>query len=217
MKKRLFVLCLLLLGLAAVASAQFSFYLIDNFENGQFNTGKWWRFGDVKADIMANPSMEAETLDLIANSCGTYSIKLSGQAKDWYVGGIGTELGVDASQFSRFQIDIYGHESYRGKLVIELFEDDNNNYTIEQDPKNNYAALYDDKWVAEVNIQGKGFTRVSIPFSAFRLANPGVGDGIWNPHQQNGSGGLLKLQLVAIADQQDGKVDFAIDNILLNY
>ncbi|MBI5399903.1 hypothetical protein HZB07_04765 [Candidatus Saganbacteria bacterium] len=198
-----------------MVSAQFSFYLIDNFENGQFNSSKWWRFGDLRAEVVHNASVEGR--DLIAESCGAYSLRLSGDARDWYVGGIGTELGVDATEFSRFQIDIYGNKEYHGKLIIEIFEDDNHNYTIEQDPKNNYAAIFDDKWVAEVNIQGKGFTRVSLPFSAFTLANPGVGDGIWNPDQKNSSGGLLKLQLVVISDKQQGPSDFAIDNILLNY
>jgi hypothetical protein len=68
-----------------------------------------------------------------------------------------------------------------------------------------------------VNIQGKGFTRISIPFSAFRDVNPGVGDDLWNPNKGNGSGGLLQMQLVAITDEQHGKMDFNIDNLLLTY
>jgi hypothetical protein len=71
--------------------------------------------------------------------------------------------------------------------------------------------------VAEINIQGKGWTRVSIPFTAFRDVNPGVGDDQWNPDQKDGSGGLLKMQLVAITEQRQGKVDFKIDNLLLTY
>ena len=202
--------------LPAAALAQFSFHLIDNFEDGEISTGpKWWQFGDLKAKVVENPSLEVR--DLIAESCGDYSLNLAGQTRDWYVGGIGADIGVDASHYSRFQIDIYGSPKLYGKLKIEFFDDDNLNYSIEQDPSKNYETVYDDKWVAEVNIQGKGFTRTSIPFTAFKDVNPGVGDDIWNPDQKFGSGGLLKMQLVAISGERDGKIDFNIDNVLLTY
>lgn len=202
--------------LALGAFSQFTFNLVDNFEDGNFTESpKWWRFGDLKAEVCQNPSLEAR--DLIAESCGDYSLKVSGKTRNWYVGGIGTNLGVDTSRFSRFQIDLYGSHKWRGKLIIELFEDDNRNYSIEQDPQNNYEPVSDDKWVAEINIQGRGFTRTSIPFTAFRDANPGVGDDIWNPEEKDGSGGLLKLQVVAISEKQEGEVEFNIDNILLAY
>ncbi len=203
-----------LLALGAVS--QFSFYLVDNFEDGDFTKSpKWWRFGNLGAEVRQNPSLEAR--DLIAESCGDYSLKVSGGTTNWYVGGVGTNLGVDASRFSRFQLDLYGSHEWRGKIIIELFEDDNQNYSIEQDPQNNYEPIYDDKWLAEVNIQGQGFTRISLPFTAFRDVNPGVGDDIWNPEEKDGSGGLLKLQLVAISEKQEGEMDFSIDNILLTY
>jgi hypothetical protein len=214
MRKGWLMVCFCLL--AAVAWGQFSFYLIDNFESGEFAEGaKWWRFGGIKVQLTKNPSVEGR--DLIAESCGNYSLSFNGETNDWYIGGIGTDLGVDASQYSRFQLDIYGSHDHRGKLIVELFDDDNGNYTIEQDPKSNYAPTKDDKWVAEINIQGKGWTRVSIPFTAFRDVNPGVGDDQWNPDQKDGSGGLLKMQLVAITEQRQGKVDFKIDNLLLTY
>jgi hypothetical protein len=215
MRKALLILCLIL-WISSAAFAQFSFYLIENFEGGADSFGsKWWRFGDLKAEIVKNPSPEAN--DLIAASCGEYSLNLTGETRDWYVGGIGTNLSVDASNYSRFQVDVYGNDLKRGKLVIELFDDDNQNYSIEQDPKKNYEPIYDDKWVAEVNILGRGFTRVSIPFTAFRDVNPGVGDDIWNPFQKDGSGGLLKLQLVAITERQVGAMNFRIDDLLLTY
>ena len=213
--KKHFLIIGLILVLASAAFSQFSFYLIDNFESGNFDRLKWWRFGDLKVKVTENASPEGR--DLIAESCGQYALNFSGDSKNWYVGGVGTEMGMDATRFSRFQIDVFGSDEYRGKLIIELLEDDNGNYSIEQDPKKNYDPLYDDKWVAELNIQGKGFTRVSIPFSAFRDANPGVGDDKWNPEQKNGSGGLLKLQLVAITDKKEGKIDFSLDNLLLTF
>ncbi|MFH1684603.1 MAG: hypothetical protein ABIA67_06950 [Candidatus Margulisiibacteriota bacterium] len=215
MKKFLLVLGIMLIA-ASAGYAQFSFYLIDNFESGEFSEGpKWWRFGSLAVKLVNNST--PETRDLIAESCGEYSLSFLGETNDWYVGGIGTDLGVDASKYSRFQIDINGNKNWQGKLIVELFDDDNNNYSIEQDAQKNYAPVFDDKWVAEINIQGEGFTRTSIPFTAFRDVNPGIGDDTWNPDQEEGSGGLLKMQLVAITEQQQGKVDFKLDNLLLTY
>lgn len=213
--KKLSVMVALLCLLANLSFAQFSFHLIDNFESGRFDRSKWWRFGDLETGVVENPPYEGR--DLIAESCGEYSLQMSGNSKDWYVGGIGTDLDVDGSQFSRFQMDVWGNNSQRGKIIIELFDDDNQNYTIEQDAKNNYAPVYDDKWVTEINVQGEGFTRVSVPFSAFRDVNPGVGDDKWNPTRDEGSGGLLKMQVVVISEKQNGKADFRIDNLLLTY
>lgn len=214
MKKLLILLFVVLFS--GSAFSQFSFYLMDNFEDGNYTKSpKWWSFGALKAEVTGNPSQEGR--DLIAESCGDYSLRLRGQSTQWYVGGVGTDIGVDASGYARFQIDIYGDTEHPGKLKIELFDDDNLNYSIEQDPLNNYAPINDDKWVAEVSVQGKGFTRTSIPFMAFVDDNPGVGDDIWNPNQEEGSGGLLKIQLVAITEEKQGEMDFSIDNLLLTY
>lgn len=143
-------------------------------------------------------------------------LKVRGGTESWFVGGVGTDLGIDATPFSRLQMDIYGSGS-GGKLRIELFDDDNNNFSLEQDPALDWKPTKDDKWYAEVPVLEKGFTRFSIPFSAFKLDNPGCGDGIWNPDQKNGSGGLLKMQIILLTDKQKGQVDANIDNILLTY
>ncbi|MFC1511484.1 hypothetical protein ACFL5U_03775 [Candidatus Margulisiibacteriota bacterium] len=215
MKKLLLIIGVVLLFGSATFS-QFSFYLIDNFESGNINTGtKWWGFGALNIKVVENKA--TANRDLIAESCGDYALRLVGATNNWYIGGLGTDLGVSADRYSRFQIDICGGGKYQGKLVVELFDDDNQNYSIEQDPAKNYETVYDDKWVVELNVLGQGYTRMSVPFSAFRDANPGIGDDIWNPEQKDGSGGLLKLQLVAISQEQAGKVDFKIDNILLTY
>jgi hypothetical protein len=192
--------------------AQFSFYLIDNFESGKAD--KWYRFSNAQMKVTQNPSPEAK--DVIADSCGTYALKVRGGTESWFVGGVGTDLGIDATPFSRLQMDIYGSGS-GGKLRIELFDDDNNNFSLEQDPALDWKPTKDDKWYAEVPVLEKGFTRFSIPFSAFKLDNPGCGDGIWNPDQKNGSGGLLKMQIILLTDKQKGQVDANIDNILLTY
>jgi hypothetical protein len=200
--------------LAAAASGEFTFYLIDNFENGRAD--KWYRFGEARMTVERNPSGEAVSRDPIAESCGEYALKLKSRAVNWFAGGIGTDLNVDASGFNRLQLDIFGSDKH-GKIKIEVFDDDNNNLALEQDAARDWLATKDDKWVAEVPVLGPGFTRVSIPFSAFKLENPGSGDGLWNPDQTNGSGGLLKVQLILLTDKPVGEVETNIDNLLLTY
>lgn len=198
---------------ALTARAQFSFYLIDNFESGKAD--RWYRFGEARMAVERNASAEAGK-DTIAESCGEFSLKLKGRSNNWFAGGIGTDLNVDASPFTRLQMDVYGSEA-RGKIKIEIFDDDNRNFSLEQDPARDWLATKDDKWVAEIPILGKGFTRISVPFSAFKLENPGFGDGIWNPDQKEGSGGLLKIQLILITDKPEGDVEVNVDNLLLTY
>jgi hypothetical protein len=200
--------------LSGISSAQFSFYLIDNFESGKAD--KWYRFGEVRMAVEKNPSLEAGAKDVIAESCGEFSLKLKGRANNWFAGGIGTDMNVDASPFTRLQLDAYG-SAERGKIKIEVFDDDNRNFALEQDPSRDWLATKDDKWVAEIPILGKGFTRISVPFSAFKLENPGFGDGVWNPDQKDGSGGLLKVQLILLTDKPEGDVEVNIDNLLLTY
>jgi hypothetical protein len=201
--------CLLL---AAAAGAEFSFYLVDNFESGRAD--RWYKFGNVRMSVTQNPSAEGQ--DIIADSGGEFALKLKGGATDWYVGGVGTNLEMDASPFTRLQLDVCGSGT-GGKLRLELFDDDNNNKVLEQDPAQDWKPLKDDKWTVEVPIFGPGVTRYSIPFSAFKLDNPGSGDGIWNPDTKNGSGGLLKMQIILLADKQKGEVEAGIDNIILTY
>jgi hypothetical protein len=196
---------------ATAVCAQFSFHQIDNFEAGnQDLTARWWRFGNLKAEVVRLPT--AEATDLVALTGGDWGLRLSGGATNWFVGGVGSDLRIDSTSFSRLQLDLRGDGRRGGKLVIELFDDDQGDGSIEQDPKNNFNPPHDDKWVAEVAVLGRGATRVSIPFTAFKLVNPGAGNGRWG-----GPGGLAKLQLVAIADKKDGSVDFIVDNLLLTY
>jgi len=194
------------------SEAQFSFISIDSFEDG--TTGKWYKFGNVGMTIENNPTSEAE--DTVTESCGEFSLRLKGGTTNWFVGGIGTDLGIDAAPYSRLQIDMYGSET-GGKVKIELFDDDNGNAVLEQDPSKDWVPTNDDKWVAEIPILSKGWSRYSIPFTAFKLENPGCGDGIWNPDQKDGSGGLLKIQVSLIAGEEKGKVDVALDNLILTY
>jgi hypothetical protein len=73
----------------------------------------------------------------------------------------------------------------------------------------------DDLWSYELKVDWNGWKQVSLPFSDFILENPSAGDGVWNPQQTNGSGGLLQMQFICLASASDGKVNFNADNVLL--
>lgn len=212
--KRILVVLIFCLGLMIAAQAEFSFYLIDNFESGK--PDKWYKFGEVKLTVDKNPSPEGIVRDVIAESCGEYSLNLRGRATNWFAGGIGTDIFADTASFTRLQMDVFGN-GQSGRLKIELFDDDNGNLVLEQDPKRDWLATSDDKWVAEVPILGPGWTRLSVPFTAFRLDNPGHGDGLWNPYHKDDSGGLLKIQMTLLTDKTQGEVEVSIDNLLLTY
>ena len=186
-------------------------FLIDNFESGSLkNPRDWWTFDISKAEASSN--------EKVAAAVGDYSMHLAGNAKNWYVGGVGTYIakeGQDLSKYSFFSMDVYGYGPGSGTLKIELYDDDNGNWQIEQDQAKNFVPLYDDKWTYEVKIDWDGWKKVMIPLADFVDENPGVGDDIWNPAQTKGSGGLLQLQFVCLAGSDMGSINFNVDNVML--
>ena len=193
----------------------FLFYSIDDFEDGECvkNPG-WWVFDGLDIDCVKNSGYTKGNKIVIAG-IGDYSINLKGKAENWYIGGCGTYLGVDASKYSYFQIDVYGGGKGSGKIRIELYDDDNRNWQIEHDITKGYAQLYDDKFVYDVDVNWTGWERISIPLVDFIDDNGEVGDDIWNPSQDGGSGGLVQLQLLIIAKGKTSSADLNIDNFRL--
>ena len=189
-------------------------FLIDDFESGSLKSPRdWWIF-DVKADIVPTDALKnGESLDV-----GMKSLSLTGPASNFYVGGIGSYLakeGQDLSKYNSVQIDVYGMGPDSGSLKIELYDDDNGNWQIEQDKTKNYVPFYDDKWTNEIKVDWSGWRRGIVPLSDFVDENPAIGDDIWNPHQISNSGGLLQVQLICIANKSKGKIGFDIDNVAL--
>lgn len=202
---------------APVALAE-KVFLIDNFESGSLKYPReWWTFDIEKAQPSSNKDLTMGD-PKVASEVGNYSLLLSGMAKNWYAGGCGTYLAKenqDLSKYNTFSLDIYGNGPGSGTLKIELFDDDNNNWQVEQDPAKNYAPVYDDKFVHEVRVDWTGWKRVAIPIADFSDENPLVGDDIWNPQQVGGSGGLLQMQFICLASSDKGKVNYNIDNVML--
>lgn len=177
-------------------------YLIDNFEEGK--TDKWFIFDGLVPVIERNGRSVQATQ-------GNYSLKLAGVASDWYVGGMGMVLGIDATGYKSFEMDVLGRGEGSGRLKVELYDDDNGNADIEVDK--NWKPMYDDLYVAEIDVNWTGWKHISIPFSDFKVE--GNGNKRFDPNLSGGSGGLVKIQLICVATSQTGSVDMAIDNLEL--
>ena len=193
-------------------------FLIDDFESGSIKSPReWWTFDIEKAGAVSNSDLKSGD-EKVASQVGNYSLVLSGLAKNWYAGGCGTYLAKenqDLVRYSFFQLDVYGNGPDSGTLKVELLDDDNKNWQVEQDPAKSYAPVHDDKFVHDIRVDWNGWKRLTIPLADFVDDNPGVGDDIWNPQQLAGSGGLLQMQFVCVANTDKGKVNFNIDNISL--
>ncbi|MFA4967463.1 MAG: hypothetical protein WC624_04520 [Candidatus Margulisiibacteriota bacterium] len=186
-------------------------YLIDNFEDGNYNKDPEWFTFDGIIPSIANNSGLKEGDAKVAENVGTYSLGLTGAAKDWYVGGMGVMLGIDATGYDSFNIDVYGNGENSGKLKIELYESVTGKTEIEVGK--DWKPLHDNLWSNEIEVNWTGWKHLSIPIKEFK--NEGHGSNVWNPKLINGQGGLVKAQLISVATTQTGSVNYDVDNIEL--
>ncbi len=186
--------------------------MIDNFEkNSDLKSPEWWKFDRVTVSVVKNPPYRPG--DRLARNCGKYSLNIKGNAVDWYCGGIGTYLGIDASMYTGLDMYVYGYGDGSGKIKIELYDDDKGSWETQYDK--NWIPVKDDLWSFEQPVDWRGWKEVYIPFSTFTLSNPKRGDGVINFDQNKGSGGLLQVQMIFIAPSKDGEVNLNIDNVSL--
>lgn len=190
--KKFLIAGLGLLFLVSQARGILTFYLVDNFEDG--TATKWYAFDHVNIAVDKVPKTIKR--DLVVESDGDYLLKVAGTATDWYAGGIGTALNVDARDYSRLQFDVWGSPA-GGKIKLEVFENDT-------------------KWTAELPILGKGATRYSIPFTALVMdstATAEAKDKIFS----SGLNTISRLQMIFVAPAKAGMVDCSLDNIIFTY
>ena len=116
-------------------------FIIDNFEDGDLAINpRWWIFDKIKVSDQSNNKLEFEYLE-------NKSLEMTGPPKNWYVGGMGTYLGIDTFKYSAIKLLVRGYGDKSGVLIIELFDDDNNNWIIEPHPKISSETLADDKFI----------------------------------------------------------------------
>lgn len=186
-------------------------FIVDNFEDADITKfPEWWGFDDINLTIQPNNPLEFDPL-------GQRSLELSGQPENWYVGGAGTYFAIDTQKYNAIKMLIRGYGKKSGVLIVELFDDDNNNFMVEKHPDIPSETLADDKFIHTVKINWEGWKVVIIPFDKFVDGNLTIGDDLWNPYQTDSSGGLLQMQLVLLA--ADKKVDprIRIDSIKFYY
>lgn len=202
----------LLLGAVSYAGTSL---VIDSFDDMSFKSdiskkAAWYTFGnssqkidDVNSTVQNNYSTHA----------GKKYLNIKGNTTNWFVGGIGKEIKKDITAYTDIKLMIYGNGKKSGKLMIELYDDDNNNDKTEMD--SNFYALKDDKWAFELPIDWKGWRVITIPLSDFKDQNPDAGDNTFNPVRANGSAGLLSFQFIFLTQDKSGEIKFGIDEIKL--
>jgi hypothetical protein len=182
-------------------------FIIDTFEDGNLDREPlWWQFGDIDVTISVHPSNAPSYLS-------KYSMKIKGNANEWYVGGVGTFCGADLSKFNAIKFYVKGKGEHSGTLLIEMYDDDNNNWELEPHPKIPSQPLFDDRFVYTKKVDWNGWKSVTIPLSHFSDVNPNIGDNIWNPNHKNSSGGLLQIQIILIAADKYIVPEISIDTI----
>ena len=205
------IMCLLIINTLQIIAANkvVTVNKITDFENiGTTLEEEWWKFGNIKIQKEKNPYNQNYSQFIKKNS-----LKISGETKEFYAGGIGKYLGIDGTQYNNIKLLIKGNGKNSGVLVMELYDDDNNSWIVETNKNANNQPSEDDKFIYSIPINWYGWKTVIIKLKDFKDDNLGVGDDTWNPNQKNDSGGLLQIQFILLTQKEKSKININIDNI----
>jgi len=182
-------------------------FIVDNFEDADLSQfPRWWGFDNIELSVEPNVISEFPYL-------GNRSLQLTGNPKNWYVGGCGTYFAIDVAKYNAIKLLVRGYGKKSGVLILELFDDDNNNFEIEPHPELSDQTMADDKFIHTLKVDWLGWKVVIIPFNNFVDGNLGIGDDLWNPYQTDFSGGLLQMQMVVLASDKTTIPRIRIDEI----
>jgi len=182
-------------------------FIVDNFEDADLSQfPRWWGFDNIELSVEPNVISEFPYL-------GNRSLQLTGNTKNWYVGGCGTYFAIDVAKYNAIKLLVRGYGKKSGILILELFDDDNNNFEIEPHPELSDQTMADDKFIHTLKVDWLGWKVVIIPFNNFVDGNLGIGDDLWNPYQTDFSGGLLQMQMVVLASDKNTIPRIRIDEI----
>lgn len=189
---------------AGAASEYDKVLLIENFNDGNISAApEWWKFDRLETTI-------TEAKD---KRRGQAYLQLTGKAENYYVGGMGAYLGKGVAEYNALALDVYGAGLNSGTLRVQLFDDDNGTYQVEQDK--NFKPTQDDQLEYEIIVDWEGWRTVEIPFSRFVDVNPGIGNDRWDAGATGGSGGLLHIQIIALSNTPTGRLNIGLDNLQL--
>jgi len=184
-------------------------YIIDDFEDGDLTqVSKWWQFGKIEVTLNDNENNPFEGL-------GKKSLSLKGNTKGWYIGGVGTTVGIDATVYNTLKLLVQGVGKNSATLMVELYDDDNGNSIIEKSNRNPSLPLFDDKFVYSLNVDWEGWKVVMIPLNRFVDGNHKLGNDIFDPSTENGSGGLVQIQFILASYKKEGYAQIEIDQVKL--
>ena len=183
-------------------------FIIDNFEDKNLTKQpKWWAFGDLDVYIKENDRTQLVGLE-------QFSMVLKGRRRSpKIVGGVGTFFGVDMRPYDAIKLPIKGYGKHSGIIMLELYDDDSNDWEITPHPEDPSRVVYDDKFVYNIVVDWEGWRVVIVSLDSFKDANPLFGDNIWNPYHTGTSGGLLQLQLLLFATDDKKNPMIMIDTI----
>lgn len=203
----LWIVCLF--GVSTLEAAKYPVYTIDDFEDQSIDMDpKWWTFGNLKVFMEAPNKDEFQYV-------GNHGIRVRGQSQLQYVGGLGTYLGIDGTPYDMIKVLVRGYENRSCFLRFELYDDDNKNWTIEPHPTRASETKFDDRFVYTMKVDWVGWRVMQIPVKFFTDDNRGIGDDQWNPSTKNGSGGLVQMQIIVMAEETLQNIDVLIDSIKL--
>ncbi len=182
--------------------------VVDDFEDGNITASpEWWKFDRVLLNVVDNKKGEFKYL-------GGNSVSIEGSTVNWYIGGLGTYLGLDAKNHDRVRVLVWGGGADSGTIKIELIDDDNRNWQCDINKAKGWEPIADDKFVYFLAVDWSGWKSIDIPFRDFEDENPQVGDNKWNPDQADSSGGLLQFQMIFLSSKKAvGKINAKIDSI----
>ncbi len=183
-------------------------FIVDNFEDKNLTKQpKWWAFGDLDVYIKENDRTQLVGLE-------QFSMVLKGRRRSpKIVGGVGTFFGVDMRPYDAIKLPIKGYGKHSGIIMLELYDDDSNDWEITPHPEDPSRVVYDDKFVYNIVVDWEGWRVVIVSLDSFKDANPLFGDNIWNPYHTGTSGGLLQLQLLLFATDDKKNPMIMIDTI----
>eukprot|EP01047_Picozoa_sp_COSAG01_P023927 COSAG01_NODE_1461_length_10242_cov_4.896283_4_plen_249_part_00 len=130
-------------------------------------------------------------------------------------------LNIDAEPYQALQIKIKNNSANICKMQIELFDDDNNNKVIEVYKKQPHILSQDDKFIYTEELKNNTWETLICPINTFYDNNKNTGDNIWNPNQNEESGGLIQMQILFISEKKadntkpNNKIDIFLESINL--
>ncbi len=183
-------------------------FIVDNFEDKNLTKQpKWWAFGDIDVYITENNQKELNGLE-------QFSMVIKGKRNfPKIVGGVGTFFGANMKSYDALKLPIKGYGKHSGIIMVELYDDDSNDWEITPHPNDPSQVIYDDKFVYHIVVDWDGWKVVIIPLDSFKDANPLFGDNLWNPYHTKTSGGLLQMQLLLFATDDKKNPIVNIDTI----